>query len=47
MRKESAAIKGKLLPLAMGLINLKEVQTVAHEFIAQTRLDILVNNAGL
>jgi NAD(P)-dependent dehydrogenase (short-subunit alcohol dehydrogenase family) len=49
MRKAYPAIReGNLVPLAMNLGNLKEVQHVAREFVAkENRLDILVNNAGL
>ncbi|KZP16710.1 short-chain dehydrogenase [Athelia psychrophila] len=49
MRKDTPSIaEGKLVPLAMDLGDLKEVEKVAREFVAkEERLDILVNNAGL
>ncbi|KZP14456.1 short-chain dehydrogenase [Athelia psychrophila] len=49
MRKDTPSIaEGNLVPLAMDLGDLKEVQTGASEFVAkEERLDILVNNAGL
>jgi NAD(P)-dependent dehydrogenase (short-subunit alcohol dehydrogenase family) len=49
MRNAPSTIReGNLLPLAMDLGNLSEVQKVAQAFVArETRLDILVNNAGL
>jgi NADP-dependent 3-hydroxy acid dehydrogenase YdfG len=49
MRNTASTIReGNLLPLAMDLGNLSEVQKVGQAFVArETRLDILVNNAGL